>query len=88
MAGWLQKVPWIYTIALTAFVFATMMTGILRFEELKFRRTLRDRLILRDVTVAFDYSYDDNGKPKNILAAQIILRLRKYIFFSNFIYCR
>ncbi len=81
MAGWLQKVPWIYTITLTTFVFATMMTGILRFEELKFRRTLRDRLILRDVTFAFDYSYDDNGKPKNILAAQIILRLENISFF-------
>src|SRR5690348_18340904 len=79
--GYLQQTPFVLTMAGTVFVFAATTTGILRFDELRYRRTARDKFIFLAASFAIDYIRDDTGRPTGIERAQVTVGLKNNATF-------
>jgi hypothetical protein len=76
VAGYLQSdVPWVYTIPASAFAFATVVTGMLRYDEWRQRRTPEHKLNYAAANVLFDYDRNDNNEIIGIPRAQVVISL-------------
>ena len=59
MIGWLQDIQWFYIYIAVGLMFASVTTGMLRFDEWKSRRTAKDKLSFSHVRIATELS--ENG---------------------------
>jgi hypothetical protein len=76
VTGYLQGVPWTYIIVAASFVFAATATGLLRFDEWRFRRTARNKVTVETFALGFDYARDAANKPTAVERAQVSLIIK------------
>ena len=76
-AGHFEHFPWVLTIPAATFVFAATMTGLLRYDEWRYRRTARDKLNFGSIGMGADYTRDsESGRPIALTKAQAIIVLQ------------
>ena len=81
VAGYAEKVPWVVILPAAGLVFASVATGLLRFDELLQRRTTAHKLLFAGANVAFDIAKDANGRPTGIVTAQPVILLQNNASF-------
>jgi|CXWL01.1.fsa_nt_gi hypothetical protein len=71
-AGFMQGLPWFFILIGMVFAFACAATGLLRFDELKFRRDAAEKFTFQTAGVAFDLEKDADGAVTSITRAQVV----------------
>ena len=59
--GYFQNIPWFYVYLAAGFMFAVIATGLLRFDEWRFRVTAKDKLAFHDLKIARTLSGDGSA---------------------------
>ena len=74
--GYFQNIPWFYIYLSAGFVFAVIATGLLRFDEWRFRVTAKDKLAFHDLRVFRTLANDGS-----VFAIRLGFRLRNIATF-------
>jgi len=76
------RVPLALAIPSAAFVFAATATGLLRYDEWRYRRSPRDKLIFSNASLGLDYVRDETtGRVIGISQAQVVISLQNLATF-------
>ena len=68
-SGYMEGIPWVYVIPLAAFAFAATITGILRFDEWRARRSPQNKI--RQISHIVQVDVDHTKNPKLVQHIQL-----------------